>query len=66
LMTQSGNVAGLPNTRIVSATTELNNITEDIRDAQSPPDELPPAVRDLPSVVIHTVGKILRWPKGGS
>ena len=68
LTRQSGNVAELTNVRILTATTELNQITDDIRDAQDTPEEAAPAIRSEPptaiqtetELLIHTVGKILR------
>ena len=63
LIRQPGNIAELPNARIVTATTELNQITDDIRDAQGAPEVLPPATQKQPPLRIHTVGKILRRPK---
>jgi hypothetical protein len=58
-----GVVAGLPSKRIVTATAELNHIADDIQDAQPAPIERVAAVRDPPSLLISTVGKIVRWPK---
>jgi hypothetical protein len=57
---QSGDVAALPNARIVTATTELNKIADDIRHAQGLADD-PPSVHQIDTALsVHTVGKILR------
>ena len=63
LAKQRGDVAELPNTRIVTATKELNQITDDIREAQGPPGAPAPVIQKKPTLVISTVGKILRWSK---
>jgi hypothetical protein len=71
LIMQGKAVAGLSNVRIVTATDELNQIVDDIRDAPSAPknpplavrEPPPPAVREPPPLVVHTVGKILRRSK---
>ena len=67
LTMQTADVAALRNVRIASATGELNRITDDIRDAQGPPQPAPPAIRPEPprvlQLAIFTVGKILRRPK---
>ena len=71
LIMQRKAIAGLPNVRIVTATNELNQIVDDIRDAPGEPKNPPPAIReppplagrDPPRPVIHTVGKILRVVK---
>jgi len=60
---QVDNVAELPNTRIVTATVQLNQIVDDIRDAQVEPAAPPLAVQKEPPLAIHCVGKILRRPK---
>ena len=57
---QTCDVARLPSARIVSATVELNQIVDDIRDAQLVPDKSPRIARKEPPLAIHTVGKILR------
>jgi hypothetical protein len=62
LARQPGDIAALPNTRIVTATAEMKRVTEDIRDAQAPPEESTP-VPKVQSMLVHTVGKILRWKK---
>lgn len=59
----SGGVAELPNARIVTATKELNQVTDDIREAQGPPEAPAPVIETKPTLVINTVGKILRWTK---
>jgi hypothetical protein len=63
-------MAGLPSTRIVTATEVLNQIVNDIRDAPGVPKDPqrtiwapPPAKRDPPSLDIQTAGKILRGLK---
>jgi len=67
LTTQTDDVARLRNTRIVTSTAELNQITDDIRDAQGAPNEPAPAIRKQPplaiQLAIYTVGKILRRSK---
>ena len=71
LIMQRKAIAGLPNVRIVTATNELNQIVDDIRDAPGESKIPPPAIReppplagrDPPPPVIHTVGKILRVVK---
>lgn len=63
MTTQTDNVAELPNTRIVTATVELNQIVDNIRDAQDAPEVPPPAAQKQPPLVISTVGKILRRSK---
>ena len=71
LIMQRKAIAGLPNVRIVTATNELNQIVDDIRDAPGESKNPPPAIReppplagrDPPPPVIHTVGKILRVVK---
>ncbi len=63
LARQTGDVAELPNTRIATATKELNQVTDDIRDAQGPPEAPPPVIQKKPTLLISTVGKILRWSK---
>jgi hypothetical protein len=70
LITQRKAIAGLPSARIVTATDELNQIVDDIRDApgalKKPPlaiQDPPLASREPPPPVIHTVGKILRRSK---
>ena len=65
MIEQVDNVAELPNTRIVTATVELNQIVDDIRDAQVEPAAPPLAVQKEPPLAIHCVGKILRRPKFG-
>lgn len=57
---QTDDIARLPSARIVSATVELNQIVDDIRDAQDVPNKPPRTVRKEPPLAIHTVGKILR------
>jgi precorrin-4 methylase len=59
LSEQTDDVAELPNARIITATKELNQITNDIRDAQVP-EQAPSAIPKKSSLVINTVGKILR------
>lgn len=44
LSEQTDDVAELPNARIISATEELNQIADDIRDAQDAPEESPLAI----------------------
>ena len=73
LITQKKAIAGLPNARIVTATDELNQIVDDIRDAPGASKEPPLAIREPPPpplasrepppLVLHTVGKILRRSK---
>ncbi len=63
---QTDDIARLPSARIVSATLELNQIVDDIRDAQCVPDKPPRTVRKEPPPTIHTVGKILRRSKSDS
>jgi hypothetical protein len=71
LIAQRRAVAVLPDVRIVSATDELNQIVDDIRDApvlrksQAPVVQEPslPSRRELLTPAIHTVGKILRKSK---
>lgn len=63
LARQRGDVAELPNTRIATATKELNQITDDIREAHGPPEAPAPVIQKKPTLVISTVGKILRWTK---
>ena len=63
LTRQTGDVAKLPNTRIATATKELNQVTDDIRGAQGPPEAPPPVDQKKPALLISTVGKILRWSK---
>jgi hypothetical protein len=63
MTTQTDNVAELANTRIATATVELNQIVDDIRDAQDAPEKPPRAVQKEPPLVISTVGKILRRSK---
>jgi hypothetical protein len=71
LVMQRKAIAGLPNLRIVTATNELNQIVDDIRDAPGESKNPPPAIREPPPLagrdpplpVIHTVGKILRGVK---
>jgi hypothetical protein len=60
---QRGDVAELPNTRIATATKELNRVTQDIREAQGSPEAPAPVIQTKPRLVISTVGKILRWSK---
>jgi len=61
LIRQSGDgVAALPNARIVTATTELNKITDDIRHAQGVPADPPSVIQRDSAPSVHTVGKILR------
>jgi hypothetical protein len=57
---QTGDVAALSNSRIVTATTELNKITDDIRHAQGLPDDPPSVTQKDTALSVHTVGKILR------
>ena len=59
LTEQTDDVAELPNARITTATKELNQITNDIRGAQAP-EQAPLAIPKKSSLVINTVGKILR------
>jgi hypothetical protein len=59
LSEQTDDVAELPNARIITATKELNQITNDIRDAQAP-EQAPSATPKKSSLVINTVSKILR------
>ena len=56
-------IGGLPNVRIVTATQELNQIVDDIRDAPDAQKDPPLAIREPPPLAIHTVGKILRRSK---
>ena len=44
LTEQTGDIAKLPAARIVSATEELNQIADDIRDAQVMPEDSPSTV----------------------
>lgn len=60
LTEQTDDIAELPNARIITATEELNQITDDIRDAQDTLDEPPLVIQKEPPLDIHTVGKILR------
>ena len=46
LREQTDDVAELPDARIISATEELNQIADDIRDAQHPPEE---SALDIPT-----------------
>jgi len=62
LTKKTDGVVELPNARIVTATKELNQITDDIRGAQEAPEEAPSVIRKKSSLVINTVGKILRRP----
>ena len=62
LTKKADGVVELPNTRIITATKELNRITDDIRGAQEAPEKTPSAIREKSSLVINTVGKILRRP----
>lgn len=62
LTDQTGDVAELPNARIITATKELNQITDDIRGAQGAPEEAPSAIPKKSPLVVHTVGKILQRP----
>jgi precorrin-4 methylase len=59
LTEQTDDVAELPNARIITATRELNQITNDIRGAQAP-EPAPSAIPRKSSLVVNTVGKILR------
>ena len=63
LTRQTGDIAKLPNERIATATKELNQVTYDIREAQPPPEVSMPATQNEPTLLISTVGKILRWSK---
>jgi hypothetical protein len=63
LIRETGDIGVLPNKRIVSATRELNGIVDDIRGAQLPPKARPAAVGKGPTLLVSTVGKILRWSK---
>jgi hypothetical protein len=60
LSTQAGDVGKLTNARIVTATVELNQLTDDIRDAQRPSQKPPLAIEKELPLGIYTVGKILR------
>jgi hypothetical protein len=60
LAVQRKAISGLPNMRIVTATDELNQIVDDIRDAPKARKDPPLVVREPPPLAIHTVGKILR------
>jgi len=63
---QTDDVAKLGNARIGTATVELNQITDDIRRAQSAPKEAPAIhrqPREAIQLAIYTVGKILRRSK---
>ena len=62
LTEQTDDVAELPNARIITATKELNQITDDIRGAQGAPEEAPSAIPKKSPLVVHTVGKILQRP----
>jgi hypothetical protein len=44
LTEQTDDIAELPNARIVSATEELNQIADDVRDAQTAPEASPSTV----------------------
>ena len=63
LIRETGDIDVLPNKRIVSATRELNSIVDDIRGAQLPPKARPVARGKEPTLLVSTVGKILRWSK---
>lgn len=63
LTEQTDDVAKLPNARIIAATKELNQITDDIRGAQEAPEEAPSANPKKVPLVINTVGKVLRRPR---
>jgi hypothetical protein len=63
MIEQVDNVAKLPDARIVTATVELNQIVDDIRDAQDKCEAPLPADRQEPPLTIHCVGKILRRSK---
>jgi hypothetical protein len=63
LTEQTGDVAELPNARIGTATVELNQIVDDVRDAQGAPAEPPRPIQNEPPLAIHCVGKILRRSK---
>ncbi len=73
LTVQRKAVAGLSTARIVSATDELNQIVDDIRDAPVVRKSPPPVIEEAPLVSsrellplppsIHTVGRILRGSK---
>jgi hypothetical protein len=41
---QTAEIDALPNARIASATEELNQIADDVREAQRTPEESPPAI----------------------
>jgi hypothetical protein len=57
---ETDDVAKLPNARIVAATGALNQIADDVRDAQDQPEETSPTIPSRGSPpTIHTVGKIL-------
>ena len=60
LTRQTGDVAALPNTRVVTATKELNQVTDDIRDAQTAPEAPAPTTQREPTLIIGTVGQVLR------
>ena len=62
LAAQTDDVAELPNARIITATEELNQIIDDIRDAPDAPEAPPLAIQKEPPLSIHTVGKVLRPP----
>ena len=47
LSEQTDDIAEHPDARIVSATEELNQIADDIRDAQDAPEDLPLAIATL-------------------
>ena len=63
LTRQTGDIAELSKTRIVTATNELNQVADDIREAQPPPEVPTSATQREPRLIISTVGKILRWSK---
>jgi hypothetical protein len=63
LIRETGDIALLPNKRIVGATKELNSIVDDIRGAQLSPKARPVARGKEPTLLVSTVGKILRWSK---
>jgi len=62
LSEQTDDVAELPNARIITATKELNQITDDIRGAQEALEEAPSAIPKKSLLIVHTVGKILQRP----
>jgi hypothetical protein len=63
LIRETGDLRVLPNKRIVSATRELNGIVDDIRSAQLLPKARPGVLGKEPTLLVSTVGKILRWSK---